>query len=44
MEAAAREHYEQRFTFEQMYGQTAAIYRLATRQAVNPDRGLVETV
>jgi glycosyltransferase involved in cell wall biosynthesis len=44
MGAAARAHYEQRFTFEQMYGQTAAIYRLATRQSVNPDRGLVETV
>jgi glycosyltransferase involved in cell wall biosynthesis len=44
MGTAARAHYEARFTFDQMYARTEAVYRAAARRAVERDRGLVETV
>jgi glycosyltransferase involved in cell wall biosynthesis len=36
--------YEERFTFERMYAQTATIYQAVAYPAVDRDRGLVETV
>jgi glycosyltransferase involved in cell wall biosynthesis len=43
MGAAGRTLFEERFTFEQMFARTAAVYRAATLPAVSRDRGVVET-
>lgn len=40
----ARALYEERFTFERMYAQTAAVYQAAARPAVDRERGLAETI
>jgi glycosyltransferase involved in cell wall biosynthesis len=43
MGGAARTLFEERFTYEQMFTKTAAVYRTAASPAVRRDRGVVET-